>query len=384
VVVAMLGVGFSLRTLMAALPPLVGEIRTDLGLGAVGIGILTTIPVLAMGLFAPVAARLSHQHGAGRVVTVAAVLVVLGNLLRGLPEVVPVFAGTLVAGVGIALAGALTPGLVKGLFPPRRAGLATGLNMLSMMSGAAIASAVSVPLAGALGGWATSLAIWGVVALVGLVLWLPLARELAHRRRTADHPDDASHGLPWRSATALLVACYLAAQSWQFYSALAWLSPTYVDHGWTPAGAGLLLSVFTGAQFVSGLVAPALADHVPDIRVLLYGACASGLAGELGVWLAPAAAPWVWAGVLGIGQGSEFGLGLVLLVRYAVSPRASARFTAMAFFVSYGLASLGPTAMGAVRDATDGFRAVWLGLALVMVVQVVSATRLRPDRAKVA
>ncbi len=383
VVVAMLGVGFSLRTLMAALPPLVGEVRADLGLGSVGIGVLTTIPVLAMGLFAPVAARLSHRHGAGRVVTGAAALVAVGNLLRGIPEVVPLFAGTLVAGVGIALAGALTPGLVKGLFPPERAGLATGLNMLSMMSGAAIASAVSVPLAAAVDGWATSLATWGVVALVGLVLWLPLARVLAHRRRVVGPPDDDTHFLPWRSPTALLVAGYLAAQSWQFYSSLAWLSPTYVDHGWTPARAGFLLALFTGAQFVSGLVAPALADHVPDIRVLLLGSCASGLAGELGIWLAPEAAPWVWATLLGIGQGSAFALGLVLLVRYAVSPRASARFTAMAFLVSYGLASLGPTAMGAVRDLTGGFSGVWLGLAFVMVPQALAAARLSADRPKV-
>ena len=56
----------------------------------------------------------------------------------------------------------------------------------------------------------------------------------------------------------------------------------------------------------------------------------------------------------------------------------------MAFLVSYGLASLGPTAMGAVRDLTGGFRAVWLGLAVVMLVQVVMATRLGPARAKVS
>ena len=384
VVLAMLGVGFSLRTLMAALPPLVGELRTDLGLGAVGIGVLTTIPVLAMGLFAPVAARLAHRFGAGRVVTAAGVLVAVGNLVRGVATVGAVFGGTVVAGVGIALAGALMPGLVKGLFPPHRAGLATGLTMVSMMSGAALASALSVPLASALGSWATSLATWGGVAVVGLVLWLPLDRALARARSAADVSDDETHRLPWRSATALVVAGYLAAQSWQFYSSLAWLSPTYVDHGWTPTRAGLLLSLFTGAQLVSGLVAPALADHVPDIRVLLLASCASGLAGELGVWLAPDAAPWVWAALLGIGQGAAFALGLVLLVRYAVSPRASARFTAMAFLVSYGLASLGPTVMGAVRDLSGGFSGVWLGLAIIMVPQVLAATRLTPDRPKVA
>lgn len=38
----------------------------------------------------------------------------------------PLYAGTFVAGVGIAIGGTLLPGLVKELFPPARAGLVTG------------------------------------------------------------------------------------------------------------------------------------------------------------------------------------------------------------------------------------------------------------------
>jgi CP family cyanate transporter-like MFS transporter len=56
--------------------------------------------------------------------------------------------------------------------------------------------------------------------------------------------------------------------------------------------------------------------------------------GQVGVWLAPDSAPWLWAVLLGAGQGAAFALGLVLLVRYAATPRDSARLTAMAFLVS--------------------------------------------------
>ena len=72
----------------------------------------------------------------------------------------------------------------------------------------------------------------------------------------------------------------------------------------------------------------------------------------VGVWLAPLAAPWLWAAVVGLGQGASFSLGLVLLVRYASTPGASGRLTGMAFFASYGIASVGPVAMGLVRDVT--------------------------------
>ncbi|MEO7070238.1 MAG: MFS transporter [Nostocoides sp.] len=385
VVLGLVGVGFSLRSLMAALPPLEPALRTDLGLSGAEIGVLTTLPVLCMGLLAPVAARVGHRFGAGRAVGIAMVLVALGNLLRGLGELTwPLYLGTLVAGVGIALAGTLMPGLVKGFFPPQRTGLATGLSMLAMMGGAGVASAVSVPLADELGSWALSLGLWGVVAAIGLVVWLPVAR-LAHRAHlAADRPGTATHRLPWRSRTAWLVAAFMACQSVQFYSTLAWLAPTYVDERWTPAASGLLLSVFTGAQLVSGLVWPWLTDKVHDWRVLLLAACVVGVTGELGVWLAPTAVPWIWALLLGIGQGAAFALGLVLLVRYAVDAAASARFTALCFLICYTTAAIGPTALGAVRDATGSDRWIWAILVAVMVPQAVSALVLRPDRPKVS
>jgi CP family cyanate transporter-like MFS transporter len=56
----------------------------------------------------------------------------------------------------------------------------------------------------------------------------------------------------------------------------------------------------------------------------------------------------------------------------------------MAFFVSYSIASLGPTTMGALRDATGGFTAVWMSLALLMLLQVALAWRLRPGLRRVA
>jgi CP family cyanate transporter-like MFS transporter len=71
-------------------------------------------------------------------------------------------------------------------------------------------------------------------------------------------------------------------------------------------------------------------------------------------------------------------VGLVLLVDYAATPAASGRLTAMCFFVSYTLASIGPFAMGAVRDVTGGFGAVWLVLVALMSVQIALASVLRP------
>ena len=381
VVLGVVAVSLSMRTLMTSLPPLLPRIREDLGLSSVWLGVLTTLPVLCMGLLAPASARLGLRLGVARCISVAMVAIAVGNLARTFShEVAALYLGTLCAGAGIALAGTLLPGMVKASFPPGRAGLATGLQMFAMMGGAAVAAAVSVPLARALGDWDLALGFWGLVAVVGLVLWLPVDRAVHHGGDHDQHPPDSSHRLPWRSTTAWCVAGFLAVQSWQFYSSLAWLSPTYVGHGWEAQDAGLLLSVFTGAQFVSGLVGPAVTDRVGDWRVPLVGAAVFGLVGQTGVWAAPDAAPWLWAVLLGVAQGASFAIGLVLLVRYAVSPAAAARFTAMAFLVSYTVASMGPTTMGAVRDLSGGYSSIWLVLAVLMLAQLGFALLLRPGR----
>ena len=193
-----------------------------------------------------------------------------------------------------------------------------------------------------------------------------------------------SHALPWASATAWLVAIYLTCQSWQFYSSLAWLAPTYESHGWTAREAGLLMAVFTGAQLVSGPASPRpCSTGSPTPGCCSWRATLLGGSGEVGVWLAPEAAPWVWALLLGAGQGAAFALGLALLVRYAVTPRDSARLTAMAFLVSYTIAAFGPATMGLVEDVTGSFAPLWALLALVMVPQLVFAFRLRPGLPRV-
>jgi CP family cyanate transporter-like MFS transporter len=381
--VSLVAVAVNLRTAIASVPPLVQSIGADLGLSHAALGALTTLPVLCMGLFAPAAQRVAGRIGAAAAVEVAVVCVALGLALRLAGSLVwALYAGTFVAGVGIAIGGTLLPGLVKELFPPERAGLVTGLYMLAMMGGAAASSALAVPLQGWLGSWQGALASWSLLAVLGALAWLPVV--VGHTRHRAANPTGfVPARLPWRAATAWLVAAYLTVQSIEFYTSLAWLPPTFEARGWDPAHAGYLLSVFTAAQLVSGLLGPALSDRVHDHRALLLGASFLGLVGEAGLWLAPGAAPWGWAAVLGLGQGASFAMGLVLMVDYASTPAASARLAGMAFFFSYTLASLGPATMGAVRDATGGFEAVWMLLTVLMLGQLALAWLLRPGLAVV-
>jgi CP family cyanate transporter-like MFS transporter len=146
--------------------------------------------------------------------------------------------------------------------------------MLAMMGGATVAAAVAVPLAGALGGWPRSLALWAGLALVGPDRVAPgrAAHQRARRTRTSTRRRPV--GLPWRSAAAWTISGYLALQSTQFYSQLAWVAPYFTDRGSSatrPAAAGRLQR----RADLLGHRRPALADRLHDRRPIVGAAVAA-------------------------------------------------------------------------------------------------------------
>ena len=375
--VAVLAVAANLRAPVTVLPPLIPQLEAQLGLSGVSAGLITMLPVLCMGLLAPVGQRLGHRFGNHRAITLAMVLLVAGMLLRAGGGLSVLYLGTLLVGAGIAIAGALLPAVVKERFASR-AGLMTGVYMGGMSLSAALGALLAVPIASWLGSWQLSIAVWALPALLSLLVW-----EGA-RAPSADHAKPAPRGaLPWKHPTSWVILGYLALQSTQFYTNAAWIPATYEARGWSDADAGVLLTVFAATQGLTGVLVPSLADRVRDNRWLLAPCALFAAAGIGGVALAPDALPYVWMTLIGFGLGGGFGMGLVYLVAYAHDGAASARLTAVAFLFSYSLASLGPVWFGALRDETGGFDAPWLVLLILALIQGAYVVLMSPARRRV-
>jgi len=375
--VVLVAVALNLRPALAAVPPVLDTIQADLGLSATGAGLLTALPVVCMGLFAPVGAALARRVGREAAVACALALVAAGTLVRGLGgSALILYGGTLVAGIGIALGGALLPGVVKAWFPAR-AGTVTGLYTAGLVTGAMVAAAATVPLMHALGvGWPAGIAAWGLLAAVALAAWLPVTRR---PRAGAGPATPGGARLPWGSGVAWRVTLYMGSQSLLYYASLTWLSPLFVAAGWTAGRAGLLLGLFSFTQIFSALAAPALADRTGDHRPWI-AACVGLATVMLAAFaLVPTAAPWLWAALLGLGVGGMFALALTLLVKLASSPAASARLSGMALLVGYLLAATGPVLAGALYDAVGNYRVPFLVLAAIGLATLVLGVSVRPS-----
>ena len=340
--------GLNLRIAVASVPPLVEELQRELGLSATAAGVLTAAPVLCFGLLAPAAPPLARKLGGERALLLALLPVLIGVAGRAAGSTFALFAGTILAGAGVAIANVLVPSVVKGRFDGGT-GLVTGLYVAALTGGAALAAGLTVPLDDALG-WQGALAVWAVPAAVALfVLGLGARRRTAVRAQAAD-----VRGL-LRDRVAWQVTLYMGLQALVFYAGLAWLPSILRDGGFSAGTAGTLLAVYALGGIPTSLVVPVAAARLADQRLLALGVTALEATALLGLLAAPSAAV-AWVTLFALGQGGAIALALTLMVLRAPDPGRAAELSGMAQTLGYSLAALGPVAVGALHDWSDGWR----------------------------
>jgi CP family cyanate transporter-like MFS transporter len=366
---AIIAVALNQRPAVVAVAPVLGDLRAETGLSSALAGLLTTLPVLCFGAFAPAAPRLARRVGLETAVALSLLLLAAGIALRLLTPVALLFAGSLLAGAAIAFANVLLPAYVKREFT--RPGLVMGLYSASLNIGAAAGAALTVPLATALGvDWRTALGLWLALALAALALWLPVAGTGRAHRTSDPLPDDAGSWSLLRQPLARQVTAYLGLQSVQFYTVAAWLPTLLADSGVPAREGGLLLGFANIVGAAGALLAPAQAGRMRTQRPLILAVAASYTVGLGGLLLAPATGTLVWVAAFGLAQGSGFALALTLIVLRSPTPLVAARLGGVAQCLGYLLAALGPVVIGALHDLTGG----WSWPVAVLLVALVPMT----------
>jgi MFS transporter, CP family, cyanate transporter len=337
--------GLNLRIAVASIPPIVDELRSDLGMSATAAGLLTATPVLCFGVLAPVAPMLARRFGAERALLLALIPLFVGVLGRAVGSTFALFAGTLLAGAGVASANVLVPSVVKGQFG-RRVGGITGVYVATLTGGAALAAGLTVPLERALG-WEAALALWAVPAAIAVVV-LALA-VLPDRAAATGRGGGGGARQLLGDPLAWQVTLYMGLQSFVFYAALAWLPSILRDDGFSAETAGTLLALYALGGIPGALVVPVLATRMRDQRLLATGVTVLEAVALLGLLVAPDAA-LAWVVLFALGQGGAISLALTLMVLRAPDPRRAAELSGMAQAIGYSIAALGPLAVGALHD----------------------------------
>lgn len=365
-------IALNLRPIMAAMGPLFPLLQRDAQLSATQLSLLTTLPVIMMGLAALAGPLLLRTLGEVRGIALGLLLLALTCVARGIDQSSTLLlVSALVAGTGIGLIQALMPALIKRHFAAS-AGTLMALFTTGIMAGAAIAAATAAPLADAhsLG---FTLALPVIPAIIAVLLWLlSIARtapaSTLHRQRT----------LP--SARAWLLMIFFGIGTGAYTLVLAWLPPFYMQHGWQPQQSGYVLGALTLTEVVAGFVLTALIHRFRDRRRPLLLVLAMILLGLVSLLLLGGGHAWLPTLLLGLGIGALFPLSLIVTLDHADSPEAAGQLLSFVQGGGYLLAALMPLIAGIVRDRAASLDSAWIIMGAGIVALMVMALRFQPSR----
>ena len=372
---ALLLAAVALRPQLVGAGPLIPDIQDDLGASHSVAGLVGTIPVLCMGLFAPAAGLVSARWGlragmAGCLLAIAA----FGLGRAAAPGIATLLALTFPIGIAMAVAGTLLPVAVKQRFAHRPA-FASGIGVTGINIGAAVSSAVAVPLASAWGGWRGALAAFSLATLAICAGWLALSRGDWTERSAARPPR-----LPVAAAGRVDDRARVRPAVGRL------LRPRGVDRR-RLRGARLERGArgrrARGDGHRRGPGRRSSCRGSPTAWARAAGGCGSPPAASALATFGFAAIPggaFAWAVFTGIALGTVFPISLTMCLDVARAPAEAGAAAALMFLAGYPIAALGPLGAGAARDLTGSFDAsLWalFGTAAVMAAVLAPLTSAR-------
>ena len=362
-ILLMILVGLNLRPALSSLAPLLPRIESEGELSILTLSLLTTLPVLCLGLFAPFAPRLARRLGLERSLALGLIILSCGLALRGLTSAPMLFIGTLLSGAAIGVLGTLLPALVKRELA-ESADLMTGVYTMALCLGGALGAGLSIPLAAALGSWSLSLMSWTGLALTALMAWwwiMPQPAPDAEFKASSGHARALLHNpLAWQ------VMLFMGSQSSLAYIVFGWLPTLLVKQGYSESEAGWLMAASIMVQLISAMGAPWLARMSKDQRPAIMLVLSFTALGLVMLLLGSPALRWPGTVLLGLGQGGSFSLALTLIVLRSGNAKIAAELSALVQGGGYTLAALGPLFVGLMIDANISIQGItWLLLTVL-------------------
>ncbi len=357
---AIITLALNLRSAMASVGPLLDRIMATTGLDHAGVGMLTSLPVGAMGVGALLSAPLQRRAGERVYVGIGIAVIAVACAARAVAhDAAAMLITALLAGAGIALIQTMMPAFIKRIYGSR-AGTMMGIYTTAIMGGAAAAAALAAPLAQVCG-WSNALAIWTLPAVFACVLWFVASRQRVSPDTPHRHPVRTSNTRApvWRRWRAWALMVFFGVGTGAYTLVLAWLPPFYTQLGWTREQAGYLLAGVTVAEVVAGFTVSVSIVRMPDRRkplLLALGLLISGLVCLLTAPLALAPSACV---LLGLGIGALFPLSLIVALDHSADPMRAGELLSFVQGGGYLIASLMPLVAGVLRDRLADLTVAW-------------------------
>lgn len=310
-VIIFLLVSFNLRMGFSAADPLLLQVMQSMHMGGGSSGLFGMLPIMALGIAAPMGAVLVRWVAPRRLVVYALLLAFLGIVWRSWGTLAGLFGGTLIIGFGLGVAGSVILGVARQMVPQNLPVLMSAYTACVSL-GTAVGAGAATPVARMLGGWQPGLLFWGIPLLLAAGLWS--IHILKHKSSGGKSNTLRAPIRPLlRQRNARMITLYYLFRVASAWLLIVWLATLLRRRGLPAYEAGLALSLVTACQIPSALLACTLSHWLGGIHRLVALATLLAVAACWGLLVAPLPL-WPWAAMaLGTGLGCIFSVGMSLI-----------------------------------------------------------------------
>lgn len=356
-VVAIALLALNLRAAVGSLGVVLDPVRDGLGLNAAVAGALTTLPVVCFAGFGALSPGIVRWAGLNRTAFGLLIVTAVGLAARAVVDSGALFVVLTIVALGAtAIGNVILPALAKQHLPDHLTAISATYGA-ALVGGAALSAGLTVPVSDAAGSWRAGLGAWAILALAAAVPWIPMLRHDVHIT-VGTKAGAARTGIGFRHVARSPMAWALAAsfgvQSSQAYAQFGWFASMLDEAGLTASSAGAMLSLLSAVGIPASLSLPLLIRWAGDRPLLPWLFALGTIGGWLGVLLAPTAAPWAWAILLGIGSGM-FPWCLTMIGRRSATVEGTAALSGFVQAIGYSIAAVGPFGVGLLHGATGGY-----------------------------
>lgn len=339
-IIVFLFICLNLRLSVSAADPILSTMMRDLGLHVGSSSLFALLPIMALGVAAPLGARLVSWVRPRLLIAYALCLAIAGIVWRSYGGSIGLFGGTAAIGLGLGITGSVILGVVKDLFPSRIPEL-MGAYTACVCLGTSLGAAASEPIMLAMGGWQRGLLFWVWPLLLALLLWAELIHR-AHPFNQQQNTLQASLRPLLRQSKAWWVSVFYLFRVAGAWVIIVWLSTLMQRRGLSPVEAGLVLGLATVCEIPATLLSGHLTQWLGSKSRLLWVAIPLSIAAVFGLLMGPLHWWPLFSVVFGVCIGAVFTLGMTLIVENSEDSATTVALSGMAqgmgFIIGGGLA----------------------------------------------
>ena len=361
-------VSFTLRAPITSVGPIIDLIQEEHNLNSSMAGFITTLPLLAFALFSPFVAKLNHKFGHGLTMFFGLIFIIIGELVRSYTGIYGLFVGTVFIGIGIAIGNVLIPSVIKHKFK-KNVGNIISIYITSMCIFAALGSGLSIP-ATEIFGWNTSLAIWMILALIALVVWIPQLKKSEQYNNSDDLKleEIIKSKSIWKSPLAWWVTLYMGTQSLLFYTLITWIPSILIFKDFDSHFSGMMLLLFQLVGLPATLLVPIIADKIKHQKLIATIISLLYILGLVILLFAQSTYSVVFSMIfIGLGMGGSISLAIGFITLRTPHAKKAAELSGMSQSAGYLFAAVGPILIGFIFDVTKS----WTNALLVLIALLV-------------